>query len=235
MQKINFEDGQLVKKGYVEIDGTQYSTEEAEYDGATPLSAYVLNKMQANIEEAINNVQTLPAGGTTGQVLTKKSETYGDVKWSTVEGNEVYIGNEADAPATAKIVIDEDEQGWEDEGEIYSTTERKVGKWIDGKNIYRKVFFVNAISWNNNAYYIETNIDNIEHLIKMQGTCVNSPNGNFLTIPYINPSQISYQISLEYIKETNKIVLGSAGAFSDNRLTNCSIILEYTKTTDEEV
>lgn len=105
MQKINFEDGQLVKKGYVEIDGTQYSTEEAEYDGATPLSAHVLNKMQDNIEEAINNIDLTD--------YYNKSEV--DTKLEAVEGNEVFIGNEEDAPSTTKIVIDEDEQGWEDE------------------------------------------------------------------------------------------------------------------------
>lgn len=106
MQKINFEDGQLVKKGYVEIDGTQYPTEEAEYDGATPLSAHILNKMQDNIEEAIDNIdltdyynksevdtkldniQALPTGGTTGQVLTKNSETDGDATWKDSTGGD---------------------------------------------------------------------------------------------------------------------------------------------------
>ena len=86
-------------------------------------------QMQESIEKALDENKgekgdkgdkgdtgdTLPAGGTTGQVLTKNSETDGDVEWSTVEGNEVFIGNEADAPATAKIVIDEDEMDWEDE------------------------------------------------------------------------------------------------------------------------
>ena len=62
MEKINFEDGQLTKKGYVVIDGKEYLINEAQYDGATPLSAYVLNKMQDNIEEGINNIQALPVG-----------------------------------------------------------------------------------------------------------------------------------------------------------------------------
>lgn len=62
MEKINFEDGQLTKRGYVTIDGKEYSITEPEYDGATPLSAYVLNKLQDNIEEGINNIQALPVG-----------------------------------------------------------------------------------------------------------------------------------------------------------------------------
>ncbi len=50
MEKINFEDGQLVSDGYVEIDGEQHTVTEAEYTGTTPLSAFNLNKLQDNIE-----------------------------------------------------------------------------------------------------------------------------------------------------------------------------------------
>lgn len=57
MEKIDFQDGQLVKAGYVNIEGTQYPIVEAEYEGTTPLSAFVLNKLQANIESEINKIQ----------------------------------------------------------------------------------------------------------------------------------------------------------------------------------
>ena len=107
MEKINFEDGQLTKKGYVVIDGKEYLINEAQYDGATPLSAYVLNKMQDNIEEGINNIQALPTGGTKGQVLTKQSETDGDANWEDIEANEVFVGNEKEAPSSAKIIIED--------------------------------------------------------------------------------------------------------------------------------
>lgn len=109
MEKINFEDGQLTKKGYVVIDGKEYLINEAQYDGATPLSAYVLNKMQDNIEEGINNIQALPTGGTKGQVLTKQSETDGDANWEDIEANEVFVGNEEEAPETAKIIVEDDD------------------------------------------------------------------------------------------------------------------------------
>lgn len=51
MKRINFEDGQLVTAGYVKEDGT---IEEAVYEGETPLSAFMMNKLQNNIEEAID-------------------------------------------------------------------------------------------------------------------------------------------------------------------------------------
>lgn len=225
MQKINFEDGQLVKKGYVEIDGTQYSTEEAEYDGATPLSAHVLNKMQDNIEEAINNVQALPIGGTTGQVLTKKSETYGDVEWSTVEGNEVYIGNEADAPATAKIVIDEEETGWEDEGEIYSTTERRIGTWIDGKPLYRKV-----VSVSGHPAQISHGISNLKKVISMRGFVSRSSDVvKSQNLPHAD-IDVKYVIDANYASDS--LIYMEYGSEIINNITEVTWILEYTKTTD---
>ena len=64
MEKINFEDGQLVTPASVNIEGTQYLVTEAEYTGQTPLSAFVLNKMQGNIENAIQEiVDTYDADG----------------------------------------------------------------------------------------------------------------------------------------------------------------------------
>lgn len=52
MDKIPFEDGTLVKAGYVEIDGVKYEVIPAEYTGETPLSAYNMKKLQDNVEEA---------------------------------------------------------------------------------------------------------------------------------------------------------------------------------------
>ena len=77
MEKINFEDGQLMEKAYTIINGTKHYVEKATYTGTTPLSAFMLNKMQNNIEMAIEEKSSLPSGGTTGQVLAKAN----DVEW----------------------------------------------------------------------------------------------------------------------------------------------------------
>lgn len=47
--------------------------------------------------------------GTKGQVLTKQSETNGDANWEDIEANEVYIGNEEEAPNSAKIIIEDED------------------------------------------------------------------------------------------------------------------------------
>ena len=54
MNKIPFEDGTKTQEAYVTIDGQNYQVMPAVWTGTTPLKAQNLNKMQDNIEEAIN-------------------------------------------------------------------------------------------------------------------------------------------------------------------------------------
>lgn len=56
MNKIPFEDGTKTQEAYVTIDGQNYQVTPAVWTGTTPLKAFNLNKMQDNIEEAINGV-----------------------------------------------------------------------------------------------------------------------------------------------------------------------------------
>ena len=54
MKKIPFEDGTKTQEAYVTIDGQNYQVTPAVWSGTTPLKSQNLNKMQDNIEEAIN-------------------------------------------------------------------------------------------------------------------------------------------------------------------------------------
>ena len=54
MKKIPFEDGTKTQEAYVTIDGQNYEVTPAVWTGNTPLKSQNLNKMQDNIEEAIN-------------------------------------------------------------------------------------------------------------------------------------------------------------------------------------
>lgn len=54
MNKIPFQDGTKTQEAYVAIDGENYQVMPAVWSGTTPLKAQNLNKMQDNIEEAIN-------------------------------------------------------------------------------------------------------------------------------------------------------------------------------------
>lgn len=61
------------------------------------------------INQKIADIQALPVGGTKGQVLTKQSETDGDANWEDIEANEVFVGNEEEAPSSAKIIIEDED------------------------------------------------------------------------------------------------------------------------------
>ncbi len=54
MNKIPFQDGTKTQEAYVTINGQNYQVTPAVWQGTTPLKAQNLNKMQDNIEEAIN-------------------------------------------------------------------------------------------------------------------------------------------------------------------------------------
>lgn len=81
MDLIQFEAGTKVSDAKVTINGVDYPVTPARYTGNTPLSVYILNLMQSNIEKAV-----VPTGGTTGQVLVKKSNADNDVEWQTGGG-----------------------------------------------------------------------------------------------------------------------------------------------------
>ena len=61
------------------------------------------------INQKIADIQALPTGGTKGQVLTKQSETEGDANWEDIEANEVFVGNEEEAPSSAKVIFEEED------------------------------------------------------------------------------------------------------------------------------
>ena len=57
MAKFTWQDGTLVSKAKVEINGTIYEVDPEEYSGATPLSASNLNAMQDGIYDDINPLE----------------------------------------------------------------------------------------------------------------------------------------------------------------------------------
>lgn len=98
----------------------------------------------------------------------------------------------------------------------YSTEEKVIGEWIDGKPIYRKVLNINAVNLLNWEYIPETDNLSIKKIINAtaMGTnesftdCVANlyarryPNGNFGFIA-LNWSIIATVIILEYTKTTD--------------------------------
>ena len=129
------------------------------------------------INQKIENIQALPTGGTKGQVLTKQSETNGDANWEDIEANEVFVGNEKEAPSSAKIIVEEDdfvEGSTLGKAEVYVGAEEPTAGekvWFrKGKNVF------NAYSSDISYYLRNTDKEkytiNNSNSIKVEGTGV---------------------------------------------------------------
>lgn len=103
----------------------------------------------------------------------------------------------------------------------FLTDEIIVGKWIDGKPIYRKVFY-SPTNWSNGT--IVGNIRNVDVVINIISTsCTN--NGNWFTgynVPTLEQTA--------YVQPNGSVVVARAGTFVNN--LKALVIIEYTKTTD---
>lgn len=107
----------------------------------------------------------------------------------------------------------------------YSTTETRIGTWIDGKPLYRKVINAGTITASNTT--IE-NIQNIDTLVSIKGSAYSSQFGQKYGIPNVHNDMSSYYINL--LVSGNGVVIRYGSGFS--QFNNVFAILEYTKTTD---
>ena len=107
-----------------------------------------INNFKEETNQKIENIQALPTGGTKGQVLTKQSETEGDANWEDIEANEVFVGNEEEAPETAKIIVEDEDF---EEGSTLSKAEVYVG--AEEPTTGEKVWFKN----DDNSIYVRNN------------------------------------------------------------------------------
>lgn len=112
----------------------------------------------------------------------------------------------------------------------YSTEEKIVGKWIDGKPVYRKVFTANSYS-----EQISTGITNLETMVRMDILISQNSNGDWRNIPWLfnNGSSIgdqSWAGGVFYKMENNRLFFQMGSSLRN--LKRIIAILEYTKTTD---
>lgn len=74
MTKIPFVDGTKTQEAYVTIDGQNHNVTPAVWSGTTPISALNLNNMQNNIEDAIEELETV-ASSTQNGLMSKEDKT----------------------------------------------------------------------------------------------------------------------------------------------------------------
>lgn len=111
-----------------------------------------------------------------------------------------------------------------EEKNIYSTDEQVVGKWIDGKPLYRKVIENIDILSKTVAHYtyidLPQNINNI--FVKYATVLVNNNN---LLLPFLSDTGDFIRINSV---TTSQIMIHNNTTYSGT----AKLIIEYTKTTD---
>ena len=100
----------------------------------------------------------------------------------------------------------------------YSTEEKIIGKWIDGKPIYEKTFEIGSKSSN----YTFT-IENLDKIINYTGNCIISSYSRI--IPFIQAQYNNFVIINDYKN-------GIVNLATNLSYTDCILVIQYTKITD---
>ena len=104
--------------------------------------------------------------------------------------------------------------------EVYSTSEQRIGTWIDGKPLYRKGFIYGALETGAIAH----NIPNVDHIHFGNGTGVRRTDGWFgYNFKFAENDQINFLVNKTHMYFEN---------LSVTNLNEVIFVLEYTKTTD---
>lgn len=169
-------------------------------------------------------------------------------------GKEVFIQSTEPTEETAELWIDTEDDSWNNIGtevvdtlegnegnrapsvravnelNTYSTEEVRIGTWIDGKPLYRKVISFSPDT-NSNTVSIAHGISNLGVVIKCYGR-FQSYSSNRLIPQLYYTLDPQFAVSPYSISSTN-IEIGYGNWFkTSGNVTNCYIIIEYTKTTD---
>lgn len=213
-------------------DEYMFINEGWEHIGTTEvdLSNYY-NKEQVDEKVETRTGDSLPIGTIVEYEGETVPEGYEEVEEneiviSTTEptGNDrkrVWLKNGIDNAIFVKNSNDIYEEFVQKKEEIYSTEERVVGKWINGKPLYRKVIVSNGNVGEEVA--INHNISNFRQATNITATATSSK--GFVTYPNNNNK---YSLIITSINNTS-IVAKIGNAFGD---WDIYFTLEYIKTTD---
>ena len=153
-------------------------------------------------------------------VLQVDLDTFQLEKGSSATSYEPYI--------TPSIVVDNEEIYNKDNIEQYSTNEIRIGTWVDGKPLYRKVVktvmgtcTTNGTYGTSNRYTVDTNAE----IKNFYGTI--PLGGGIFPILYVDSGGRFTKVASD---DGKTLVLSTNAVFFSG--ANCEITVEYTKTTD---
>ena len=105
----------------------------------------------------------------------------------------------------------------------YSTTEQVVGKWVNGKPIYRKVINTGEINLSTTAVEKYSSIPNVDIIKDINLMLMFQDGTKVIWYKNWNISELSFDKSRQKI-----VIIGTKSA----SFINSFVVIEYTKTTD---
>lgn len=106
----------------------------------------------------------------------------------------------------------------------YSTSEQLVGKWIDGRDIYRRT--INLGSLPNNTSKSVAIGTTIRQLIKLEGTAYRSSDGTNFPLPFVAAQAVEPQPDIQIFTTSTEITVQTT---TDRSNLTAYITIEYTK------
>lgn len=166
------------------------------------------------ITENVENISLLPNDPTLIEQALKAEFDKGNKTIKTKFNKLVDDLNELDLPEVCETVGN---------STTYSTEEKTIGTWIDGKTLYRKVISVGSLP-NNTTDLVAHGISNLYQIIKIEPKWYDTTDGWFAA------NRIDSQtIKITFKVTTNFIKIEAIGTNWSTRTNNCTVTLEYTK------
>lgn len=184
------------------------------------LAGRIRRKADASAIPTVNDATlTLVQNGTTVGTFTANQSTN-----TTVNLAGGVYADDPTAPANPDGWITPSDIDWSTF--TYSTSEQRVGTWVDGKPIYKKTVNFGTLP-NASAKHVDHNITNLDHFVKAEGIAWTASKAA-VSLPFASPNQLVGAISLLATSTGIDINTGN-----DRReFANCYVTLYYTKTTD---
>ena len=110
---------------------------------------------------------------------------------------------------------------------LYSKEEIIIGKWIDGKKLYRKVIDFDYFP-NNSQRVVPTNINNLEYICWYEYSWYDTSDKRFFSGLRFDNSTTYCKVAISY----TDLIIEGRGADWSGRTTSSKCIIYYTKTAD---